>query len=222
MNLREACGEERWERFPPKIKRAVLLYLHGFPVTEYLIVSTETIEYAVHEIRVAIEKSRYGIVVRAVPQEDGAKTMSLPYLWLKKPEEASVETLPRTRFLMAFAPQATPETAKAVVVGRYATVFDEDRKVIEYYQDEIRPRVLDRVQRGDPRFGSLIRDRGRFFRVESMGCASVNIQLVRILERYDEMISVLARRLRAGEVCLEFTWNRGRIEFHDFDYWRRA
>ena len=216
MDLREASGEN-FEQFPPKVRRALLLYVHGFPVTKYLIVFTKEIEYAVHEIRMATEKSRYGIVVRTIPRKDGAQTMSLPYIWLKKSEEVSAEVLRGLgTILMAFAPQATPETAKGVVVGRYVVLFDQGRRVIEYYLDEIRPRVLDRVEKGDPRFGSLVQNPGKFFWAEG-GCAEVGSKILRVLQKYDERVEVLGKAIGAQEVCLEVTWNRGRIEFHDFD-----
>lgn len=222
MDLREAC-EVREGNFPPKIRRAILLHLHGFPVTQYLILSTKEIEYVVREVRMAMQRSAHGIVVRAVPEEDGATAMGLPYLWLEEPEEVRSDALKKfgDKYLMAFAPHAKPEETKGVVVGRYAYLLQEERRVVEYYLDEIRPRILDRVEIKDPRFGCLIKEAGRFFRVINMGCASVSMQLIQALERYDETIRLLGEELRAKEICLEFTSHRGKIEFHDFD-WRKT
>ncbi len=223
MDLKEASElEEKGARFPPKIRRAILLYVHGFPTTPYRVFSMKNAEKAAEEIRAGVEGSRYGIVVRATSDYDGPTAMGQPYLWARCPEEVTPEAVRRlgSSYLMAFAPKATPETAKGIVVGRCAHMYDRDTTVVEYYLDEIRPRVLERVDHADPRFGMIVRNPGRFFRNERGGCAHTG-EIVRILGQYERSARALAENTRASEICLEFTWHRGRIEFHDFDR-RRA
>lgn len=221
-----SLSDKRMQKLPEKVWRVVMLYVHGLPVTNYLVIETvnRREEFVFSELKKELELSPFGLVLRTVTAGD-AKYQ--PYYWVREPDEITqaLAKLGGNSFLLAFAPQTDPtdpQKVKGFTVGRYALGESGWRKV-EYCKDETRHRVLERMRRGDSRFGVLTKEPGSFFRPSPGSDSGLNLAILRCLLPHDDCLhhlkeSVERFRNRRAELCLEFKFNGTSIAFHDFDY----
>lgn len=212
---------------PPKIWRAVMLWVYGLPVTQYIVKDIKVTP--VHEITdvllMKLQKSPAGIVVRTVAPDDRKKT---PYFWIKEATEidsvVAAVFQEKQQYFMAFTPKTTPAKANGFVVGRY--ILEQDgARVLEFVSDAIEPRKLEEISVGSAHYGLVRKRIGHIFEVikspaKSYLCGAIISELLRheenlgLLKEY-----VLRKKAIHCCICLEFTyWGSNRLEFHDFDY----
>ncbi|MDD5750765.1 MAG: hypothetical protein PHU56_03970 [Candidatus Pacebacteria bacterium] len=216
------------DRLPPKIWRAVMLWIYGLPVTQYVVKDMGVTPD--HEITYIIldrlRKSSAGIIVRTIAMEDKKRS---PYFWIKEASDVRsvVASVFREKqpYLMAFAPRATPKKANGYIVGRYI-LEPNGARTLEFVAGAIEPRKLEKISATSAEYGLVRKDVGHVFNVikdtaDNYPCAAVIGELL----RHEENLILLKEKVlkeKASYCCLcaEFTYWGGynNLEFHDFDF----
>lgn len=213
---------------PPKIWRAIMLWIYGLPVTSYIIRDIGVTP--AHEIADALLtellKSSVGIVVRTINQEDRKKE---PYFWIKRSGDINSVIAAvlqgGQQYLMAFAPKTTPAKASGYVVGRYI-LEPNGARTLEFVSGAIEPRKLEKISTISAEYGLVRKGVGHTFKiikgtVDNYPCEVIIGELL----RHEENLSflkknVLKEKATSWCLCVEFTYWGGYngLEFHDFDY----
>lgn len=213
---------------PPKIWRAVMLWIYGLPVTSYIVRDIRMTP--AHEIANALlmelQKSSVGIVVRTAALNDEKRA---PYFWIKRASDIDSVVAAILQgeqpYLMAFAPKTTPAKASGFVVGRYILEPDGAR-ALEFVSGAIEPRKLEKISAISPEYGLVRKGVGHVFEIVKGGADNYPYQaIVAELLWHEENLSllkeyVLREKASCYCLCVEFTYWGGYngLEFHDFDY----
>ena len=188
----------------------------GLPVTDYLIINLG--EISEEESKLAImdqlHSSRFGIVVRTVTMDDGKRQ---PYYHIESSIsiEPILKKIYKNRFVMSFAARSLPSKAIGFTVGRYLILKDAG-ELLEYYMDEISPRVFENITFDDVKngvCGILKKKFGHFWRPSN----GFEKDMIHVLRRYRESVDLLMWALGEQGICLEFILHKSKIIFNDFD-----
>lgn len=214
---------ENIDGLPPKIWRAVMLWIYDLPVTQYLVkdLGTTPVCEIADALSVRLQESPAGIVVRTVDADDRKRA---PYFWIKEANEVEgvVTTILRggQQYFMAFAPKTAPDKAKGFVVGRYTNT-----RTLEFIQDAIEPRRLEEASLESVDYG-LAKKIGPSFEIikTSSGGKRLCEAVIKTILPYEENLKLLQEWVMRERVahqcvfCIEFTYWRNTLEIHDFDY----
>lgn len=217
-------SSENIDCLPPKIWRAVMLWIYGLPVTPYIVrdIGATPAHEITDIISAELQESPAGIIVRTIATDDRKKA---PYFWIK--EKAQIQDVVKVVFqesqpyLMAFSPKTTPAKASGFAVGRYL-LGENDSRVLEFVADAIEPRKLEVLSIGSANYSLITKGEGHFFKVVKAPDKELYRAILGELLRHEDNLGLLKeyilREKSSSCVCFEFTWNGHRLEFHDFDY----
>ena len=212
---------------PPKIWRAVMLWIYGLPVTQYVVkdIGVTPAHEITDIISTKLQKSPAGIVVRTVAMEDKKRT---PYFWIKEAGDINSVVAAvfqeKQPYLMAFAPKATPAKASGYVVGRYI-LEPNGARALEFIPGAIEPRKLEKISAISAEYGLIRKGVGHAFKIIKGTTDNYPYEaIIGEFLRHEEKLSFLKKNVlkeKASRCCLcvEFTyWGSNSLEFHDFDF----
>jgi len=209
---------EGFDRLPPKVWRAVMLWLYGLPVTNYLIrdIWNSSFQELCDLLRERLARSPAGIVLRAVTY----KTIA-PYFWIHDASEIhdAVRHIfdSSQRYIIALAPMALPQNAESFTVGRYEIRSDGSR-ILEVVPGVIQPRSIEMVSSTSPKHVVMTMKAGQPFQCVK-GDPKLCQPIISALLRYENNLMMLWDLIGGPHICIEFTYQvrKDRIEMHDFD-----
>jgi len=220
-------SSKNMNRLPPKIWRAVMLWVYGLPVTPYIVrdIKVTPAHKIADVLLMELQKSSVGIVVRTVATDDRKRA---PYFWIK--EAADIDGVVAAvlegeqQYLMAFAPKTTPAKASGYAVGRYI-LEPNGARALEFISGAIEPRKLEKISAISAEYGLVRKGVDHTFKIIKGTADNYPYEaIIGELLRHEENLSFLKKNVlkeKASRCCLcvEFTyWGSNSLEFHDFDF----